>query len=217
MSGLWERALSQKQPSVISQTADANLLGRPLISLIDIEEIERVPVESRIAVSDFSKRIALGLAARTPDEVAITYVPNGDVDRTAERVSFRELRRNIDRTATLLRAHGIDRHDVVAVLLPAVPSLYWTIIGAMAAGIVFPLNWMMEPWHLARLLREANAKAVIALGPTPGFRVWESIQSISGELPPATKIWSIAGPGGTVLAESDLDAQIARQADGHDL
>jgi len=36
-------------------------------------------------------------------------------------------------------------------------------------------------------------------------------------LPPATKIWSIAGPGGTVLAESDLDAQIARQADGRDL
>jgi fatty-acyl-CoA synthase len=217
MSGLWERALSQKQPSVISQTADANLLGRPLISLVDIEEIERVPVESRIAVSDFSKRIALGLAARAPDEVAITYVPDGDVNRTAERVSFRELRRNIDRTATLLRAQGIDRHDVVAVLLPAVPSLYWTIIGAMAAGIVFPLNWMMEPWHLARLLREANAKAVIALGPTPGFRIWESIQSISGELPPATKIWSIAGPGGTVLAESDLDAQIAGQADDRDV
>jgi fatty-acyl-CoA synthase len=217
VSGPSERASSRKRPSVIVETADADLLARPLRSLADIEAIERVAVEGRIAVSDFSRRIALGLAARAPEDVAISYVPDGDVGRVAQHVSFGDLRRNIDRTATLLRAHGIGRDDVVAVLLPAVPSIYWTIIGAMVAGIVFPVNWMLEPWHLARLLKEAKAKAVVALGPTPGFKIWESVLSIAGELPSGTKIWSVAGPGGGVLSETDLDAQIARQADGRDL
>ncbi len=205
---------SPKQPSVIAQTADAALLGLPLKSIADVEEIERVPFEARIAIDGFSRRIALALATRAPDDAAIIYVPDGDVDRPAECVSFRALRQNINRTAALLRAHGIGRGDVVAVLLPAVPSIYWAIIGAMATGIVFPVNWMLEPWHLIRLLKEANAKAVIALGPTPGFTIWEFVMSIAGDLPVATKLWSVAGPGGTVLQENDLDVQIASEDDG---
>jgi fatty-acyl-CoA synthase len=173
-----------------------------------------VPVEARIVVSDFSKRIALGLAARRPDDAALTYVPDGDVDAAPRLVSFRELKRNVDRTAALLTARGIGRNDVVAVLLPAVPAVYWAIIGAMDAGIVFPVNWMLEPWHLARLLKEAQVKAVIVLGPTPGFSIWESLQSISGALPADTKIWSVAGPGGRLLPENDFDTQIARQPEG---
>lgn len=206
---------AQKQPSVISQTADGALLGRPLASIADIEEIERVPLEARIALDDFSRRIGLALATRAPDDAAIMYVPDGDVGRPAACVSFRALRRNIDRTAALLRAHGIGRGDVIAVLLPAVPSIYWAIIGAMAAGIVFPLNWMLEPRHLIRLLKEANAKAVIALGPTAGFSIWESVMSIAGDLPSVTKLWSVTGPGGAVLRENDLDVQIASQDVGH--
>jgi fatty-acyl-CoA synthase len=198
---------------MIADTADADLLARPLASLADIEKIEIVPIEARIVVSDFSKRIALGLAARKPDDVAITYVSDGDVACAPQLVSFGELKRNVDRTSALLSAHGIARNDVVAVLLPAVPAIYWAIIGAMAAGVVFPVNWMLEPWHLARLLKEAKVKAVVALGPTPGFSIWESLQAIAGALPTDTKIWSVAGPGGRLLPENDLDTQIARQAD----
>ena len=68
----------------------------------------------------------------------------------------------------------------------------------MAAGIVFPVNWMMEPQAMLRLLKEADAKAVIALGPTPGFRIWQSLMAIAGNLPAGTQIWSVAGPDGDV-------------------
>jgi fatty-acyl-CoA synthase len=206
----------RKRPSVIAQTADAELLARPLRSLADIAAIERVPLEARIGVSDFSQRIALGLAARAPDDTAITYVPDGDVDRAPQRVSFRALRRNIARTAGLLRDCGVGRNDVVAVLLPAVPSIYWAIIGAMTAGIVFPPNWMLEPWHILRLLKESKAKAIIALGPTPGFKIWESLMSIARDLPAHTKIWSVAGPGGTMLRDSDFDVHMAERGDAGD-
>ena len=70
-------------------------------------------------------RVALAIEARDPQDTAIHYVPDGDIDRAAERVSFGELKRNIGRTASLLCSHGIGRNDAVAVLLPAVPAIYW--------------------------------------------------------------------------------------------
>jgi fatty-acyl-CoA synthase len=206
-----EPSVSQQQGGVVvvPETADAALLNQPLRCLADVEAIERIPLDRRLSVVDISQRIALGLAARDPGDTAIFYVPDGDVDRPPAKISFTELRGNIDKTAALLRASGIGRGDVVAVLLPAVPAIYWSILGATTAGIAFPVNWMLEPRHVLHLLKEAKAKAVIALGPTPGFKIWESLMSIAGELPSGITIWSVAGPDGDVLPDMDLDAQIA--------
>src|SRR5438105_5115147 len=199
--------------SVIPATAEAALLARPLRSIADVEVIEATPLEERIGVVDFSRRVDLALAARAPDDDALLYVPDGDVEREAERVSFRALQANIRRTASLLHANGIRRGDVVAVLLPNVPQIYGTILGALSTGIVFPPNWMMEPRGLLHLLRRADVKAIITLGPTPGFKIWETLSSIAGELLAGLRIWSVAGPDGTVLADSDLDLVIAREPD----
>ena len=207
----------QADAAVIAETADAALLSRPLRSLADIEEIERVPLDERLRIDNFSHRVALAIEARDPEDTAIHYVPDGDIDRVAERVSFGELKRNIGRTASLLRSHGIGRSDVVAVLMPAVPAIYWSILGAMAAAIVFPVNWMLEPKYILRLLKEANVKAVIALGPTPGFQIWESLAQIAADLPSGAKIWSVAGPGGTLLPDSDLEAALDGQSGESDL
>jgi fatty-acyl-CoA synthase len=200
--------------SVIAETADAALLGRPLRSLADIEEIERVPLDQRLRIDNFSHRIALAIEARDFRDTAIHCVPDGDINRVAERVSFGELKRNIGKTASLLRNHGIGRNDVVAVLMPAVPAIYWSILGAMAAAVVFSVNWMLEPKYILRLLVEADVKAVVALGPTPGFQIWESLMLIAADLPAGTKIWSVAGPDGRILPDSDLDAAIDMQPEG---
>ena len=128
---------------VVPETADADLLNQPLRCLADVEAIERIPLDGRLGVVDISQRIALGLAVRNPGDTAISYVSDGDVDRRPVKISFSELRGNIDRTVSLLRASGIGRGDVVAVLLPAVPAIYWSILGATAAGIAFPVNWML--------------------------------------------------------------------------
>jgi fatty-acyl-CoA synthase len=193
---------------VVPQTADSALLDGKLRSLADVQMIERTPLEERLTVVDFTRRVELALAARATDEVAITYFADGDVDRNPECVTFTTLRENIRRTAALLGAHGIGRNDVVAILMPAVPAIYWSILGTMSRGIPFPVNWMLEPELLLRLLQEANTKAVIALGPTPGFGIWESLQSIARELP-NVPTWSVAGPGGTILPQSDLATHLA--------
>ena len=195
------------------ETTDPELLDRPLSGLADIEAIETTPLEDRLKIVDFSMRIDLALTARNPRDTGIFYVPDGDVGRVAEETTFQQLRANINRTAALLRSYGSGPSDVTAVLLPSVPSVYWAILGAMKAGIVFPPNWMLEPAHLLGLLKQARVRSIIALGPTPGFSIWESLSAIATELPKDIRIWSVAGPGGTPLPDSDLDVNIARQSE----
>jgi fatty-acyl-CoA synthase len=197
--------------AIVPETADADLLALPLRDISDIERIERVPLENRLAIVDFYRRIALALAARNRDDTAIHFVPDGDVDGIVHETSFGTLRGNIERVASLLRSRHIKHPDVVAILVPTMPAVYWTIIGAMVQAVPFPLNWMLEPQYLLGLLTEANVKAIIALGPTPGFKIWESLMSIKDQLPPRLPVWSVTAPGSEVLPEFDLDLQLRGQ------
>src|SRR6267154_2108831 len=124
---------------VVTHTADAELLRKPLRGIADVEAIEQIPLDERLRVVDISRRVAYGLASREPSDTAIFYVPDGNVERPAVEISFRELKHKIDRTAALLRARGIGQTDVVAVLLPGVPEIYWSILGSISAAIAFPV------------------------------------------------------------------------------
>ena len=193
---------------VVTQTADAELLRRPLRTSADVAAIERVPLEERLRVVDFYERLRLALEARESAETAISFVADGDVRGPVEETSFGTLRRKTELTAALLRSRGIGRGDVVAIVTPTMPAAYWAIMGAMAQAIPFPVNWMLEPDPLLELLRRADAKAIIALGPTPGFRIWESLQTIRERLRRDVAIWSVSAPGGQPLAESDFDCHL---------
>jgi fatty-acyl-CoA synthase len=64
------------------------------------------------------------------------------------------------------------------------------------------------------LLAEANVKAIIALGPTPGFKIWESIMSIRDQLPSGLPVWSVTAPGSEHLPQFDLDLHLSGQRQG---
>jgi fatty-acyl-CoA synthase len=196
---------------VVPETADAELLARPLRSLADIEAIEQTPLDDRLSVVDFYRRIDLALLARNPHDPAIHFVADGDPDGPVEVATFAELRRNIARVAALLRTRGIGRTDAVAVVLPTIPAAYWSLVGALSRAIAFPINWMLEAEHMRDLILESRAKAVIALGPTPGFSIWETLASIRSELPGDLPVWSVAAPGGEILPDSDLALVLERQ------
>ena len=122
------------------ETADYELFDLPLRGSADVREIEKIAVDERIGIDNFSRRVDIALKSREPDDVAIYSVPDGDINTPAHTVSFRELRHNIAGTAALLQTSGHQRSDVTAILLPSVPPIYWAILGAMRAGIVFPVN-----------------------------------------------------------------------------
>src|SRR5262245_4921965 len=116
----------------------------PLRTLRDIEELERVPLEERIFSWNLNDWIARGCAL-APDKAAIRYIADGDPDSAAVAVSYRELHARANQAANLFHSLGVSPADVVLYVLPTLPQLYVTMLGAVAAGIACGVNWMLKP------------------------------------------------------------------------
>ena len=83
----------------------------------------------------------------------------------------------------------------MSLLLPLVPQAFFALFGAQAAGIVNPVNPLLSAGQLVEILRAANTKVLVALGPAPGTDIWDKVMRIKAELPGcAPWSWCRASP-----------------------
>jgi fatty-acyl-CoA synthase len=169
--------------------------------LADTEALERTPYEEAIPA-----RTTYGLIARAAqlygERTAFTYLPDGELATRPLRTSYRELLANVRRAANLFRRLGVGEQDAVAILGPNIPSAHFALWGAQVAGRACPINFMLQPDHIAALLDASRAKVVVALGPCAELDVWGTLQKVPG----------IASR--TVLAiGGDFEEQLAKESD----
>ncbi|PCH66184.1 MAG: acyl-CoA synthetase [Rhodobacteraceae bacterium] len=112
-------------------------------------------------------------AARVPDNNAVSYqIFSGPQDK-AETLSWSQLLGKTCQVANMLRGMGIGENDVVAYILPNCNETILALLGGAIAGIVNPINPLLEPEQIASILRETNAKVVVTLRPFPKTDVAE--------------------------------------------
>src|SRR5690348_2497574 len=75
-------------------------------------------------------------AAIDPSAPALSFFLTADAHRDAERWTYRELVRDITRTANLFTRLGVSSRSVIAYVLPNLPETHFVIWGGQAAGIV---------------------------------------------------------------------------------
>jgi len=119
------------------------------------------------------------LLARTahkfPENKAISYqLLSGPTDR-AETLTWAQLLARTSQAANLFRSLGVGESDVVACVLPNCTETFVTILGGAIAGIVNPINPLLEPEQIASILRETNAKVVVTLKPFPKTDVAQKV------------------------------------------
>lgn len=148
-------------------------------SLADIEALERTPYGQAIPA-----RTTYGLIARAAgrfrERIAFTYLPDGEPATPPRCVRYGELLANIHRAANLFRRLGVGPDDAVAILGPNIPSTHYALWGAQVAGRACPINFMLQPEHVAALLDASGAKVVVALGPNAELDVWSALQKVPG-------------------------------------
>jgi long-chain acyl-CoA synthetase len=84
------------------------------------------------------------------------------VIRNGENVTFGELKKGADKTASCLKAAGIQDGDMVGVILPNGPEFISAYFGILiAGGVVLPLNPMLKPAELAGIIRVSGADKII--------------------------------------------------------
>jgi fatty-acyl-CoA synthase len=158
----------------------------------EVERFEVTPYDERIAAQSTYDALRLG-AAVNPDAPAILFLPNADPNETPVCVSHRQFIARVTQVANMFHELGVGADDVVSFLLPLLPESLMTLFGAEAAGIANPINPLLEPSQIAEILRAANTKVLVALGPIPGTQIWEKVARIKDGLPNLKAILVVHG------------------------
>ncbi|CAA9384768.1 MAG: Long-chain-fatty-acid--CoA ligase [uncultured Rubellimicrobium sp.] len=106
-------------------------------------------------------------AARVPTRPAVTFQMFSDPKAPAETMNWTEFRERVAQTANLFRSLGVGEGDAVAYLLPNCTEAVLTYVGGQVAGIVNPINPLLEPEQIAGILRETGAKVLVTLKAFP--------------------------------------------------
>ncbi|MES3001961.1 MAG: AMP-binding protein [Pseudomonadota bacterium] len=152
-------------------------MDAPFRSLADIEALERLPYEEAIPA-----RTTYGLIARAAalhgGRPAFVYLPDGNLDTPARRVTYAELLAQVNRAANLFNAMGLATDDSVAILAPNIPETQFALWGAQVAARACPINYLLQPAHIASLLRAANAKVIVVLGPNDELDLQTTLREV---------------------------------------
>ncbi|SNS97561.1 acyl-CoA synthetase [Antarctobacter heliothermus] len=106
-------------------------------------------------------------ATRFPGRPAVSYqLLSGPTDK-AETLTWAEVQAQTAQAANLFRSLGVGENDVVAYVLPNCNETIAALLGGTVAGIVNPINPLLEPEQIASILRETDAKVVVTLKAFP--------------------------------------------------
>ena len=106
-------------------------------------------------------------AGKFPSRKALTFQLFSSPDAKCETLTWSELLAKSTQAANMFRDLGVGENDVVAYLLPNANEAVLTYLGGQVAGIVNPINPLLEAEQIAAILRETNAKVLVTLRAFP--------------------------------------------------
>lgn len=102
---------------------------------------------------------------------ALSFQITSSPQDKGETLDWRELHGKVTQAANLFRGLGVGEGDVVAYLLPNANETVFTLLGGMVAGIVNPINPLLDAEQIASILCETNAKVLVTMKSLPGSDV----------------------------------------------
>lgn len=148
----------------------------------DVLAIEAQGLPANLPASTY-EMICAG-AAIDPSAPALSFFMTADAHRDAECWTYRELVRDITRTANMFARLGVNSQSVIAYLLPNLPETHFVIWGGQATGIVCAINPLLEGEAIGQLLKAAGASVLVTLAPFPGTDLWQKVADILHEVEP---------------------------------
>ncbi len=129
-----------------------------------------IEAESEWDARDLPKT-TYGLLTRTAQthggRDALSFQLLSDPRSKKETLGWATLKDKVTQTANLLRSLGVGETDVVAFLLPNCNEAVLTYLGGQVAGIVNPINPLLDADQIAGILRETKAKVLVTLKAFP--------------------------------------------------
>ncbi|WP_147114626.1 acyl-CoA synthetase [Tateyamaria sp. syn59] len=106
-------------------------------------------------------------AEKFPNHNAVSFQIFSDPKSKAETLTWTQLQGRTAQCANMLRQHGIGPTDVVAYVLPNATETIVALLGGATAGIVNPINPLLDAEQIGAILRETGAKVLVTLRAFP--------------------------------------------------
>ena len=151
-------------------------------TLADIVAIEQTPLSARPVAPDTFTMVRRGVALN-PQALALRFVFNGEKPAESVDYTYAELMARLHQTANLLHGLGVGPIDVVSYLLPNLPETTFVYCGGQAAGIVNPINPLLEPAQIADILNACGTKVLVTLRAFPKTDIWQKVAAIAPLVP----------------------------------
>ncbi len=154
----------------------------PIRTMEDVRRFESErSFEERVAARGIYEVFAESAAAYG-ERTALTMIMTGAEDERTAGLTYRALFEQIGRAATLFSRLAGARPGV-AYVLPNLIETHVTLWGAETAGYAVPINFLLQPSHIAELIAASGARILVTLGPHPRFDIWEKALAIKKILP----------------------------------
>ena len=137
-------------------------------------------------------------AKNFPEKIAFHFLTQADVTAPSRDISYAEFGAKVTQTANLFHDLGIGPKDVVSYLLPNLPETHYVLWGAEAAGVVNPINPLLDIEHIVAIMTAARSKVLVTLGPNPQSDIWQKAMEVKHRVPTLTHIVQIMGPDQTI-------------------
>ena len=164
----------------------------------DLLDVENVPLHKR-GLPDSTFEIVQRAASLWPDATAVTVLPDAAHWEYGASRTFGQLATDVRRTANLLRAIGVQRDSVVALLSPNCDGLITATLAAQLAGIAAPMNSGLSAEQVTELVSRPGARTLISASPEFDAVSWDLARSLAeGGLIDSVLLLS---PTGTAVSE----------------
>lgn len=156
-------------------------MNKGVATTADIKRIEQKPLAKRDLPQSTYEALLRGESIN-PDKIALRFFLQGDAYADQLFYTYKDVIGLVNQTANMLHDLGIRENDVVSMILPNLPQAFFTLWGAEAAGIVNPINPLLEPAVMADIMNAAGTKVLVTLAPFPTTDIWEKVASVANEV-----------------------------------
>jgi fatty-acyl-CoA synthase len=118
-----------------------------------------------------------------PSNIAIAEHVTAARDEAAKKLTFASLAKKINQTAKLFTSLGVERHDVVSILLPNLTETHLSIWASQAVGIANPINYLLQVDHIVEILNEVKAKVMVTVSLDDGSDLGKKVHEIIDRVP----------------------------------
>ncbi len=139
-------------------------------SFATLADVRAIEAEASWHSRDVPRTMHAFLTAAKSDHgsrPAISYQLLSAPDAARVTLTWDQLHARVTQAANLFRSLGVGPKDVVAYVLPNAMETAVTLLGGAVAGIVNPINPLLEAEQISAILRETKAKVVVTLRPFP--------------------------------------------------